>query len=427
MSHRIAVVAAFLVTVSVAGRCRAQAEAAAQATASASQTTPTQKILSKDLDYLLLLNPPVDEDFLKSYSQGYRDKKAEIEAKFADISDETARKQAISDEWSNVPKKDQDNFKAEAEKTYYDAKIAFLQNHPGAWFEVGRATYDENAHSLLVTETPSAGIAGDFREAMSTATINQIYEKFHEVTSGELDEKAHDYVAKAAAGSMCSRNADLCFRLTREDMEKNARTARMVVVAQADLEAKRIDRLLLVDYNTEAILQELDPHIPAPYHVDWRFSPELPPPPPVEAAPPETQAQSAAAAPTETQPSPDRQKPASESGGTNDAESKPEPASETPAKPVHVPANVVAASVVSHPAPHYPPQARAGRVQGDVVLYAIIDKEGKVSQVRVLSGDDLLSPAAVEAVRQWTYKPLLVDGEPKEVDTTITVTFSLTD
>jgi protein TonB len=62
-----------------------------------------------------------------------------------------------------------------------------------------------------------------------------------------------------------------------------------------------------------------------------------------------------------------------------------------------------------------------------VLLHAIIDKEGKISQVQVLSGDDLLSPAAVDAVRQWRYKPILVDGEPIEVDTNITITFSLTD
>jgi periplasmic protein TonB len=43
----------------------------------------------------------------------------------------------------------------------------------------------------------------------------------------------------------------------------------------------------------------------------------------------------------------------------------------------------------------------------------------------VLSGDDLLAQAAVNAVRQWRYKPMLVEGEPREVDTTITVTFSL--
>jgi protein TonB len=88
---------------------------------------------------------------------------------------------------------------------------------------------------------------------------------------------------------------------------------------------------------------------------------------------------------------------------------------------------VTAAAIVSQTKPLYPPQARAGNVQGDVVLHAIIDKEGKISEVQVLSGDELLAQSALEAVRQWRYKPMLVDGEPREVDTTIVVTFSLLD
>ena len=59
------------------------------------------------------------------------------------------------------------------------------------------------------------------------------------------------------------------------------------------------------------------------------------------------------------------------------------------------------------------------------MLHAVIDKEGKVTQLQVLSGDNVLAQAAVEAVRQWRYKPMLVEGEPRESGTTITVTFSL--
>ena len=73
----------------------------------------------------------------------------------------------------------------------------------------------------------------------------------------------------------------------------------------------------------------------------------------------------------------------------------------------------------------YPPEARAKMIHGDVVLRAIIDKEGKISEVRVLDGDETLAKAAVDAVRQWRYKPMLSDGQPAEVETTITVTFSL--
>jgi TonB family protein len=426
MSHRI-VAAVFLVTLFVAGRCCAQTEGTAQGAPSASQTTSAQKILSKDLDYLLLLNPPADEDFLKSYSQGYREKKAEIEAKAANISDEKLRSDVRNDEWSNVSKKDLDKFKAEADKSYYEAKIAFLQKHPGAWFEVGRAAYDENAHSLVVTETPAAAIAGNFRVAMNRATIDQIYAKLHQIAGNEIDAKAHDYVSKAGAGSMCSRNPELCYKLTREDMEKSARAARMVVVAQADFEARRIDRLLLVDYETEAVLQELEPRIPAPYRADWRFSPELPPAPPPEPQPSPVQAQAVPPAPADAEPSADQSKHAADNGSTGAPEPNSQPAATAAAKPIPIPADVIAASILSHPAPVYPPRARATHVQGEVVLHAIIDKEGKISPVQVLSGDGLLSPAAVDAVRQWRYKPILVDGEPIEVDTTITITFSLTD
>ena len=70
-------------------------------------------------------------------------------------------------------------------------------------------------------------------------------------------------------------------------------------------------------------------------------------------------------------------------------------------------------------------EARAKLIQGEVLLHAIIDKEGKISEVHILAGDDALAKAAIEAVRQWRYKPMLVDGEAREVDTTITVTFSL--
>ncbi len=92
---------------------------------------------------------------------------------------------------------------------------------------------------------------------------------------------------------------------------------------------------------------------------------------------------------------------------------------------MRVPAKVTAAAIISQIKPQYPPQARANNVQGDVILHAIIDKEGKISETQVLAGDDLLAQSALEAVRQWRYKPMLVDGEPREVDTTIVVTFSL--
>lgn len=75
--------------------------------------------------------------------------------------------------------------------------------------------------------------------------------------------------------------------------------------------------------------------------------------------------------------------------------------------------------------PPYPTLARAARVQGDVVLKAIIDKNGDIQDLQLISGHPMLVPAAIAAVKQWRYKPYLLNGQPVEVETTITVIFTL--
>ena len=86
---------------------------------------------------------------------------------------------------------------------------------------------------------------------------------------------------------------------------------------------------------------------------------------------------------------------------------------------------VQAALLVYGPKPAYPPLARAARIQGTVHLAAIIDTEGRVIDLRATSGHPLLAGAAVDAVKHWTYKPTLLNGEPVEVVTEIIVTFTL--
>jgi len=71
----------------------------------------------------------------------------------------------------------------------------------------------------------------------------------------------------------------------------------------------------------------------------------------------------------------------------------------------------------------YPPLARSARVTGVVLLQATISTEGTIKDLRVISGHTLLQEAAIEAVKQWRYKPQLLNGQPIEVITTITVNF----
>ena len=83
------------------------------------------------------------------------------------------------------------------------------------------------------------------------------------------------------------------------------------------------------------------------------------------------------------------------------------------------------ARLISKPIPVYPPLARSTRIQGHVILSAIISKEGTIQDLKFISGHPLLAPAAIAAVKQWKYQPLLLNGEAVEVSTEIDVNFTL--
>jgi periplasmic protein TonB len=75
--------------------------------------------------------------------------------------------------------------------------------------------------------------------------------------------------------------------------------------------------------------------------------------------------------------------------------------------------------------PVYPPLARQARISGTVLLQAQISKDGSIENLQLISGHPMLAPAAIEAVKQWKYKPYLLNGEPVEVDTQVQVNFTL--
>jgi periplasmic protein TonB len=99
----------------------------------------------------------------------------------------------------------------------------------------------------------------------------------------------------------------------------------------------------------------------------------------------------------------------------------------TPAAPkrIRISQGVTKGLLIQKVEPPYPPIARAARIQGQVVLSAIISKTGEIQNLSLVSGHPMLVPAAIEAVKQWRYRPFLLNGEPVEVETTITVTFQL--
>ena len=87
--------------------------------------------------------------------------------------------------------------------------------------------------------------------------------------------------------------------------------------------------------------------------------------------------------------------------------------------------HVMEGNLVHRVQPDYPALAKQARIQGIVVLRAVIDREGVIQNLQVISGHPLLVQAALNAVRQWRYRPFYLNDQPVEVETQVTVNFSL--
>jgi|SRR5579871_28146 periplasmic protein TonB len=111
-------------------------------------------------------------------------------------------------------------------------------------------------------------------------------------------------------------------------------------------------------------------------------------------------------------------------GGTHPVMPVPAPATVT-----HTfrPSSLLEGSLIRRVQPVYPPLARSARIQGAVVLFAVISRDGTITNLHAVSGHPILIPAAVQAVEQWRYRPYILNNEPVEVETQITVNFVLGD
>jgi protein TonB len=108
------------------------------------------------------------------------------------------------------------------------------------------------------------------------------------------------------------------------------------------------------------------------------------------------------------------------------AKSEPAPVESTaPTGPVRMTSDIQAAKLLKKVLPIYPPLARQARVSGTVRLQGIIAKDGTIQNLQVLSGHPLLIQAALNAVRQWVYRPTILNSQPVEVIAPIDVIFTL--
>jgi len=96
-----------------------------------------------------------------------------------------------------------------------------------------------------------------------------------------------------------------------------------------------------------------------------------------------------------------------------------------PKAPIRVGGRVKPPQPVYTPPPVYPDVARLARIQGDVVIDAVIDTAGNVVQMKLISGHPLLVNSAMAALRQWKYKPTFLDEQPVSIELSVTIHFTM--
>ena len=112
-------------------------------------------------------------------------------------------------------------------------------------------------------------------------------------------------------------------------------------------------------------------------------------------------------------------------GGFESAPPPPPPPVPAPRAPVRVGGEITAPRLLHRVEPVYPPLAQRALVQGVVILEATVDRGGRVDEIRVLRSHSLLDDAAVAAVREWVYEPLMLNGQAQPFVLTVTLSFSL--
>lgn len=267
---------------------------------------PTLKILTKDQGYIQLLNPPKGDKVLE-LSTEYAQKKTEIEAKLAAIQDPELRERVSNEQWGKVNKSTYIANEEERLRRTFPAEMrAYLERNRGGWFEIGHVDYPgTDTLEISSVEASPVELVGTPSIAVDPVTMDRVYSQFRQIASEQINQQISEW---RQAQSCSQRLKNVCRNLggTREEcsspatlreisstlagggiyndcndnpsdeegrkvVEQAMRKDRVVLVGQGDLIAPRIDKLLLVDYDTETVLLNLDPKA-LTGKIKWKFA-----------------------------------------------------------------------------------------------------------------------------------------------------------
>jgi len=261
---------------------------ATSANYAAPSTVTPPPILTKDPDFIQLIHPAQSDEDLLAHSAEFIQKKQEIESQLSAIHDSDLRSQASALEWSKV---DKDAYIQRERKIIADnfptAMQELLSKHRADWFEVGHVNFSGTSNFMVnsVDASPLT-VSDDLVVPISISALDGVYTKFDTITAPQI-EQAVGYQVQATSceqqlknvcqnlggsSSQCSDHAELenvrsqiqfsceagpSADELRQKAKKETRASRLVLVGQGDLPTHRIDKLMLVDYDTEVILLEI--------------------------------------------------------------------------------------------------------------------------------------------------------------------------
>jgi hypothetical protein len=259
----------------------AETSAATQGAAPVDQTVqspphPRQQIITKDGDYMLLINPPTGDKLLK-FSASFTQKEQDIEARVASLSDHDLRQQARDEAWRGVSLYP---YEQEAKAAIASIGTACLQRHRMDWFEVGHVGFSSDGHlAVYPVEASPLHLIGDFAVPIDISTVDAVFSRFHELVGGQVKQSVLDREEQLRqhpewVGTVSGISYDELVSMRDDNLrqlEKQMRVERIVLVGQGDLIDHRIDKLMVVDYPTETILLALDPVPLTQLNADWKF------------------------------------------------------------------------------------------------------------------------------------------------------------
>jgi hypothetical protein len=229
-----------------------------------------RKIITKDQAYVAVLKEPDGDELLKEYSDGYNSRGQEIEATVATISDPDLRDRVRKTEWAGV---DEAKFREQANAKFLQTRLAVLDQHQNDWFEIGHVEYpgSDTLYIHYVDASPVTFV-GAATMAMDVASIDQIYSRFRIVAHDGIEAEAlYKRSGRDKSGHFSVETDPQVVAIAERAAEATLRVKRLVMVGQGDLVAHRLDKLMLVDYDTETVLAEFPP---TSLHADdfhWRF------------------------------------------------------------------------------------------------------------------------------------------------------------